>query len=105
MASEQKQVTAKCPSCGLTMHLSVSESGWAEWESGALIQDALPELTPDQREMLLTGLCAACFDEATLHDDEGDDDLWNNEEDDEPDDVSDFFSDLTSDVEDDSDAI
>jgi hypothetical protein len=30
--------------------------------SGPLIQDALPDLTPGEREFLLTGCCESCFD-------------------------------------------
>lgn len=35
--------------------------GYLAWENGQLIQDALPDLTADQRELLLTGLDAKEF--------------------------------------------
>jgi hypothetical protein len=39
----------------------VSESGIANWRGGALIQDALPELDADQRELLISGIHAGCW--------------------------------------------
>lgn len=35
-------------------------SAWAEL--GRRIQDAMPGLTPDQREMLISGTCPKCWD-------------------------------------------
>ena len=39
------------------------------WASGALIQHAMPSLTPDQREFIMTGLTAHEFEDATSEDD------------------------------------
>lgn len=35
--------------------------GYLAWENGQLIQDALPDLSPSQRELILTGLDDAAF--------------------------------------------
>ncbi len=58
-------LTKKCPSCGRdhTMAFDRDEyySGMAAHERGALIQDAFPNFTPSQREMLMTGICDKCW--------------------------------------------
>ena len=55
-------VKATCPSCGKTQIISVDLQDLQMWQCGAaLIQDAMPYLTPSEREMLMTGLCDDCF--------------------------------------------
>lgn len=39
-----------------TMELPITEEQMRRWNSGVLIQDAMPHLTPDQREFLMTGM-------------------------------------------------
>lgn len=34
--------------------VSISVYQWADWKSGKLIQDAMPDLSDDQREFLIT---------------------------------------------------
>lgn len=36
--------------------------GYLAWENGQLIQDALPDLTPAQREIIMTGIGPDDFD-------------------------------------------
>lgn len=38
-----------------TMTLPITEREWNSWQSGQHIQHAMPHLTPDQREFLLSG--------------------------------------------------
>ena len=38
-----------------TMDMDVSEEQIAAWQGGVLIQRAMPNLTPDEREFLMTG--------------------------------------------------
>lgn len=57
-------VTQVCPLCDEISEVMVEESGLEEWLNGALIQDALPDLTPGQRETLLSGCHEGCFDAA-----------------------------------------
>tara|TARA_X000001388_G_scaffold16317_1_gene10090 strand:- start:352 stop:567 length:216 start_codon:yes stop_codon:yes gene_type:complete len=38
------------------MDLDVTKDQFVAWEKGALIQDAFPNLTPDEREFLKTGV-------------------------------------------------
>lgn len=55
--------TVECPLCGRLTELDVPNSGFLAWQDGSRIQDALPMLTADEREVLMTGICPACWDE------------------------------------------
>lgn len=55
-------IKKKCVICGTTKEIRVSKVGHAMWLRGALIQDALPELSVDDREMLMSDICPKCFD-------------------------------------------
>lgn len=59
-----------CPMCADASELEVDEQGALRWRQGELIQKALPELTPDQRELLMTGFHSDCWDKAFSEEDE-----------------------------------
>lgn len=46
-----------------TLEIPVTDEQLAAWQSGAYIQDAMPELDPAQREFLMTGITADEWDE------------------------------------------
>lgn len=50
----------QCPFCGSVTELHVPFDGYMAWESGELIQNALPELSPTEREVLISNLCPDC---------------------------------------------
>ena len=50
-----------CPICGKHQVITVDADGYTAWNEGALIQDALPELTASEREALITGICDDCW--------------------------------------------
>ena len=50
-------VAVTCPFCGKDHAVEVSLAGYIEWERGVLIQNAMPDLTPTEREQLISGLC------------------------------------------------
>ncbi len=52
---------AKCPFCGKINNVEVPEKGYTDWQDGKMIQYALPNLTADERELLMTGICSDCF--------------------------------------------
>ena len=60
------EVECKCPICGETSFVKLNAdqyrrySRWLRKEG--LIQDLLPELSADQRELLKTGICSACWE-------------------------------------------
>ena len=51
------------------MEIDVSDKQITLWMEGALIQDVMPNLTPEEREFLMTGITPAEWD-ATFGDDE-----------------------------------
>ena len=59
-----------CPSCGKVNQLMASKAGIRSWRQGEHIQNAFPELNPDQRELLLTGICGKCWDDTFKEEDE-----------------------------------
>lgn len=49
-----------CPSCGAPHCVACSAEGFEAWQNGELIQNALPELTPTEREQLISRICPEC---------------------------------------------
>ena len=60
-------LTRTCPFCGKPHSIEVDtrdlEDGMAMYDRGAMMQDAFPNLTPDEREFFMTGMCPKCWDE------------------------------------------
>ena len=56
-------ITNPCPYCGTISKVAVPESGLRQWKSGTRIQDALPMLSADEREILMSGVCPKCWDD------------------------------------------
>ena len=59
--------TPECFGCGKSSLVTLTADqleGFMAWQRGALIQNALPGLSPEVRETLMTGWHAACFDKA-----------------------------------------
>ena len=59
-------ITKTSPFSGNTnvMEIDVTQEQIALWESGTLIQNAMPHLTPDEREFIMTGITPAEWDSA-----------------------------------------
>ena len=49
-----------CPFCHSQSLISVMEDELLTWRSGTLIQKALISNTPEERETLISGICASC---------------------------------------------
>lgn len=58
-------VTPPCPVCRDRGEVTVSADGLASWMAGELIQVALPDLTAEQRELMITGTHGWCWDKMT----------------------------------------
>jgi len=64
------QITKTSPFTGKahTQEINVSESQLHAWRCGALIQNVMPDLSPSEREFLMTGITdkewEECFGEA-----------------------------------------
>lgn len=50
-----------CPFCGNYHGVQVSEADYYAWQDGKLIQNAMPYLSADDREILMTGICPECW--------------------------------------------
>lgn len=53
---------ATCPLCNHTNSIMVYADDYYAWQNGTLIQDAFPYLSPDDREMLISGICPFCWE-------------------------------------------
>lgn len=57
-----RQLVAECVHCGTEYILWVNEQDFLDWTSGVgYIQDKLPYLSADERELLISGTCGACW--------------------------------------------
>lgn len=53
-------ITGVCPFCGKEWSIAVSALDVAAWQEGALVQNAFPYLSAEERELLISGICADC---------------------------------------------
>ncbi len=57
-----KELEKECVHCQKEFVIQVNEADYDSWVDGkALIQDAMPYLTPGQRELLISGTCDDCW--------------------------------------------
>jgi len=64
-------VERKCMMCGKVVAVDCPDAGFAAWQAGELVQVAMPSLSADDREILISGICGPCFD--NMFPDEADD--------------------------------
>lgn len=69
-------VTVVCPFCGSTFVVRVPSDGYAAWKNGACIQDVMPDVDPDIREMLISGICPDCWDNMFWDDEDENEDEY-----------------------------
>lgn len=75
-------VACSCPFCGtINLIKNVDFDALVAWKNGALIQDVLPNLNPNEREMLKTGICPKCWDDMFSPEPEEDEEDWGDEPD------------------------
>ena len=55
-------IITTCPFCGKTHEVECNELDYLDWQDGALIQDAMPYLSAQEREYLITGICSTCWE-------------------------------------------
>jgi hypothetical protein len=55
-------VTISCTGCDRKFEVPVTQEQIIQWRAGALIQRVMPELSPDQRELLMSQTCGECWD-------------------------------------------
>lgn len=55
------EIMISCPFCGEPNVIAISEEEYENYYiKGMLIQDAMPDLTATEREMLISGICPSC---------------------------------------------
>jgi len=62
MFEDAVYVGRECPFCGEYHEVLVSEADFVNWQGGELAQVAFPYLSGDEREILISGICSACWD-------------------------------------------
>lgn len=54
-------ITVKCPFCGsVSQIINICEHAFTEYLDGKLVQRAFPEMSANDRELLITGMCYSC---------------------------------------------
>lgn len=57
------EISKECHVCHETHIVRVPAKGYCDWRfDDKLIQNALPELSDNDRELLISGICRECFD-------------------------------------------
>ena len=57
-------VARRCPFCCREYSVEVPEKGFLDWlDNGVLIQKAMPDISAEVRESLMTGMCKKCQDD------------------------------------------
>lgn len=57
------RIVVTCLQCKQYHVFILNTTDYLNWQRGALIQDVLTELSPDERELLISGFCSKCFDQ------------------------------------------
>ena len=63
-------VVSRCQKCGDSQTMLVKKTDLRAWKNGEYIQNAMPYLTGDERELLISGTCGPCFDNMFPDEDE-----------------------------------
>ena len=62
MNDDNTTIQIICPFCGKVNEITVPTDDFIDWQCGELIQNAMPYLTPENREFLISGMCRECQD-------------------------------------------
>lgn len=61
---DPNQFWVVCQMCSVKYTFPVDPEGYYRWQFGGVyIQDALPDNTPAERELMLNRICGTCFDQ------------------------------------------
>ena len=55
-------IEIKCLTCNRVYTVTVPKDGYFAWRNGEKIQDAIPEVSVDDRELFISNTCPGCFD-------------------------------------------
>jgi hypothetical protein len=59
-----------CRKCGKTFEFPTFKEDFEQFEKGEHIQYVLPYISPEYRELMLSGICPTCWDEIMEADEE-----------------------------------
>lgn len=54
-------VECRCPICGKSYTVIVPHEGFIKWRNGGRVQECMPQLSNEERESLMTGICGECW--------------------------------------------
>ena len=54
-------ITRNCPFCNTPHTKEFDEEQYRKYKAGTLIQDAMPNVSAEDREFLITGICPKCW--------------------------------------------
>lgn len=60
--SDHVWIDKKCIFCNQEKTIKVKQQDYIDWTKGKLTQEAFPYLSPEDREILISGVCGPCFD-------------------------------------------
>lgn len=73
------EMSIRCSNCGTTYKFKVDEERYNRWLKGdGLIQNLLYDNTPEERELLLSGICQNCWNnlcDGFIDEDEDEDEM------------------------------
>jgi hypothetical protein len=55
-------VNLDCRVCGIPHNLMINRDDIVKYDNGALVQDAFPYLSANERELIISQTCGSCFD-------------------------------------------
>ena len=60
---DKKNITLElsCPDCKASKELVVTVEAYNLYKSGELVQDAFPELSREDMDLILSGMCEMCW--------------------------------------------
>ena len=61
-------INCNCKECKKEVVLKVKTEHWNNYQAGEFIQSSLTELSTDERELLLSGMCGKCWNKVVGED-------------------------------------
>jgi len=58
----QYTLSGNCTYCNIPQVVTVTAQAYYNWDHGMFVQNAFPNLSKDEREFLVSGICGKCFD-------------------------------------------
>lgn len=59
-------IETTCRTCHGKTVLTIPKAHWDKWQDGTVIQTAMPTIPKENRELLISGNCADCWNKITI---------------------------------------